>query len=192
MRHVKNFISNRSHDLKAILLRISKTGARFAPEGNHPMKPKRVAIYMRVSTGDQTANLQKDELPEYAQFRKWTVTEVYSDVMSGAKDKRPALDRLMADARRGKIDVVLVWKFDRFARSTSHLLRALEEFKSLGVDFVSLSESIDTSSPTGKAMFTCVRQFQPHSRRRPSPCSLHGFREPLPLLHPYDRSALGC
>src|ERR1700686_3391296 len=140
MRHVKNFISNRSHHLKAILLRISKTGVRFPPEGNHPMKPKRVAIYMRVSTGDQTANLQKDELPEYAQFRKWTVTEVYSDVMSGAKDRRPALDRLMADVRRGKFDVVLVWKFDRFARSTSHLLRALEEFKSLGVDFVSLSE----------------------------------------------------
>jgi DNA invertase Pin-like site-specific DNA recombinase len=120
------------------------------------MKPKRVAIYTRVSTGDQTANLQKDELPEYAQFRKWTVTEVYSDVMSGAKDKRPALDRLMSDVRRGKFDVVLVWKFDRFARSTTHLLRALEEFKSLSVDFVSLSESIDTSSPAGKAMFTIL------------------------------------
>ena len=120
------------------------------------MKPKRIAIYTRVSTGDQTANLQKDELTEYAQFRKWTVTEVYSDVMSGAKDKRPSLDRLMADARRGKFDVVVVWKFDRFARSTSHLLRALEEFQSLSVDFVSLSESIDTSSPTGKAMFTIL------------------------------------
>ena len=72
------------------------------------------------------------------------------------KDKRPALDRLMADVRRGKFDVVLVWKFDRFARSTSHLLRALEEFKSLSVDFVSLSESIDTSSPAGKAMFTIL------------------------------------
>lgn len=120
------------------------------------MKPKRVAIYTRVSTGDQTANLQKDELTEYAQFRKWAVTEVYSDVMSGAKDKRPSLNRLMADARRGKFDVVVVWKFDRFARSTSHLLRALEEFQSLSIDFVSLSESIDTSSPTGKAMFTIL------------------------------------
>lgn len=76
--------------------------------------------------------------------------------MSGAKDKRPALDRLMADARRGKFDIVAVWRFDRFARSTSHLLRALEEFQALGIDFVSLRESIDTSSPTGKAMFTIL------------------------------------
>ena len=120
------------------------------------MKPKRVAIYTRVSTGDQTANLQKDELTEYGQCRKWTVTEVYSDVMSGAKDKRPALDRLMADARRGEFDVVVVWKFDRFARSTSHLLRALEEFQSLAVDFVSLREAIDTSTPTGKMVFTIL------------------------------------
>jgi len=120
------------------------------------MKPKRVAVYIRISTGDQNAELQKNELTDYCKFRKWVVTDLYSDVMSGAKDKRPALDRLMADMRRGKFDAVVVWKFDRFARSTSHLLRALEEFQSLSIDFVSLSESIDTSSPTGKAMFTIL------------------------------------
>jgi DNA invertase Pin-like site-specific DNA recombinase len=120
------------------------------------MKLKRVALYIRISTGDQNADLQKSELPEYCQFRKWEIVEIYSDTMSGAKDRRPALDRLMADARRGKFDVVAVWRFDRFARSTSHLLRALEEFQSLGVDFVSLRESIDTSTPTGKMVFTIL------------------------------------
>lgn len=120
------------------------------------MKPKRVALYVRVSTGEQNADMQVSELTEYAQFRKWQSVETYSDKMSGAKDKRPALDRLMGDAKRGKFDVVAVWRFDRFARSTSHLLRALEEFAALGVDFVSLKESIDTSTPTGKMIFTVL------------------------------------
>src|SRR5260370_14950238 len=120
------------------------------------MKPKRVALYIRISTGDQNADLQENERTGYCGFRKWEIVETYSDTMSGAKDKRPALDRLMADARRGKFDVVGVWRFDRFARSTSHLLRALEEFQSLGIDFVSLRESIDTSTPTGKMVFTIL------------------------------------
>jgi DNA invertase Pin-like site-specific DNA recombinase len=120
------------------------------------MKSKRVALYVRVSTGEQNADMQVNELTEYAQFRRWETVETYSDKMSGAKDKRPALDRLMADAKRGKFDVVSVWRFDRFARSTSHLLRALEEFAALGVDFVSLRESIDTCTPTGKMIFTVL------------------------------------
>lgn len=120
------------------------------------MKPKRVALYTPVSTGDQNAEMQLNELTEYARFRKWEVAETYSDTMSGAKDRRPALDRLMVDAKRGKFDVVAVWRFDRFARSTSHLLRALEEFSALGIDFVSLRESIDTSTPTGKMIFTIL------------------------------------
>ncbi len=120
------------------------------------MKPKRVALYVRVSTGEQNADLQVNELTEYAAFRKWETVETYADKMSGAKDRRPALDRLMADAKRGKFDAVAVWRFDRFARSTSHLLRALEEFAALGTDFVSLKESIDTSTPTGKMIFTVL------------------------------------
>lgn len=120
------------------------------------MKPKRVALYVRVSTGEQNADLQVNELTEYAQFRRWETVETYTDKMSGAKDRRPSLDRLMADAKRGKFDAVAVWRFDRFARSTSHLLRALEEFSALGIDFVSLRESIDTSTPTGKMVFTIL------------------------------------
>jgi len=76
--------------------------------------------------------------------------------MSGGKDKRPNLDRLMADARRRKFDLVVVWRFDRFARSTSHLLRALEEFNTLRIDFVSVTEAIDTSTPAGKMVFTVL------------------------------------
>ena len=101
-------------------------------------------------------SLQLRELPEYVQRRGWTLTDTYSDKCSGASDKRLALDRLMADARRRKFDVVVVYRFDRFARSVSHLLRALEEFSSLGIAFVSLCESVDTTTPLGKLVFTVL------------------------------------
>lgn len=117
---------------------------------------KGAVIYTRISTGEQNDDLQLRELPEYVQRRGWTLLETYSDKCSGAKDRRPGLDRLMVDARRRKFDVVVVWRFDRFARSTSHLLRALEEFATLGVDFVSLHESVDTSTPMGKLTFTIL------------------------------------
>ena len=120
------------------------------------MKPKRVALYFRISTGDQTSDLQKDELTEYCERRGWEIVGPYRDVMSGAKDKRPNLDKLMADARRRRFDAVCVWKFDRFARSTSHLLKALEEFSGLGIDFISLTEAVDTSTPVGKMVFTIL------------------------------------
>lgn len=116
----------------------------------------KAAVYIRISTDDQNTAMQNDELPTYCAARGWAVTEIYTDKMSGAKDRRPALDRLMADARRKRFDVVVVWRFDRFARSTSHLLRALEEFSALGVDFVSLKESVDTSTPVGKLVFTVL------------------------------------
>jgi DNA invertase Pin-like site-specific DNA recombinase len=76
--------------------------------------------------------------------------------ISGTKEKRPELDRLMADAHKRRFDVIAVWRFDRFARSTSHLLRALEQFRALGIDFVSYSEQMDTSTPTGKMVFTVL------------------------------------
>lgn len=117
---------------------------------------KRVAIYVRVSTTEQNPELQNHELPDYCARRGWKVVEVYEDRMSGGKDRRPGLDRLMADARRRKFDAVAVWRFDRFARSTSHLLRALEEFSALGIDFVSVTEAIDTSTPAGKMVFTVL------------------------------------
>src|SRR5271169_2040059 len=119
----------------------------------------RVAIYGRVSTTNhgQDISLQTRELEQFAQVRGWRLVDSYLDLgFSGSKDKRPELDRLMADAHRRKFDVVIVWKFDRFARSVSHLLRALETFNALGIAFVSLSEQMDTSTPTGKMVFTVL------------------------------------
>src|SRR5437868_14876531 len=120
---------------------------------------KRAALYMRVSTKGhgQTTETQAVALREYAVRRGFEIIEEYSDQgISGSKDSRPALDRLMKDARTRKFDVVIVARFDRFVRSVSHLLRALEEFGHLGVAFVSLSESIDTGSPMGKMIFTVL------------------------------------
>lgn len=119
----------------------------------------RVAIYARVSTINhgQDVGLQTRELRQFAEARAWTVAGEYIDAgVSGAKDSRPALNRLMADAHKRRFDVVCVWRFDRFARSVSHLLRALETFKALGIDFVSYSEQMDTSTPAGKMVFTVL------------------------------------
>jgi len=100
--------------------------------------------------------MQTRELAEFCERRGWALVEYVDIGISGTKEKRPALDRLMADAHRRKFDVVVVWRFDRFARSVSHLLRALETFQALGVEFVSLSEQMDTSTPTGKMVFTVL------------------------------------
>jgi DNA invertase Pin-like site-specific DNA recombinase len=101
--------------------------------------------------------MQIAELKEHCRNRRWENAGEYVDNgVSGASDSRPQLNRLMADANRRRFDVVAVWKFDRFARSVSQLLRALETFRALGIEFVSLSESIDTSTPTGKMVFTCA------------------------------------
>ena len=119
----------------------------------------RVGIYARVSTSNngQSPEMQLRELREYCERRGWTVAGEYVDSgISGAKDKRPALDRLMADAHKRRFDLVAVWKFDRFARSVSHLLRALDTFRVLGIEFVSLSESLDTATPAGRMVFTVL------------------------------------
>ncbi len=118
----------------------------------------KAAIYARVSTTNgQDPEMQLRELRDYCQRRGWDVAGEYVDSgVSGAKDSRPELNRLMADAHRRHFDAVVVWKFDRFARSVSHLLRALEDFRSLGIEFVSFSEQLDTSTPTGKMVFTVL------------------------------------
>jgi DNA invertase Pin-like site-specific DNA recombinase len=119
----------------------------------------RVAIYARVSTAGngQDPAMQTRELREYCDRRGWTVAGEYVDIgISGTKERRPELDRLLAEAHRRRFDAVVVWRFDRFARSVSHLLRALETFKALGIEFVSLSEQVDTSTPTGKMVFTVL------------------------------------
>jgi DNA invertase Pin-like site-specific DNA recombinase len=119
----------------------------------------RVAIYARVSTANsgQDVGMQTRELFEYCDRRGWLVVGEYVDVgISGIKERRPELDRLMSDAHRRKFEIVVVWKFDRFARSVSHLPRALETSRALGVEFVSFSEQLDTSTPAGKLVFTVL------------------------------------
>jgi DNA invertase Pin-like site-specific DNA recombinase len=116
-----------------------------------------IAIYARVSTKDQSCEMQLRDLRAYCKARNFAVTREYVDIgESGAKDSRPELNCLMGDARKRQIDAILVWRFDRFARSTKHLLLSLEEFRSLGIQFVSYQENIDTSSPLGQALFTII------------------------------------
>src|ERR1700694_3819759 len=119
----------------------------------------RAAIYARVSTlnGSQDPTMQTRELQEYCQRRGWQVFDCYIDNgVSGKKDSRPQLNRMMQDAHERRFSVVVGWRFDRFARSVSHLLRALETFNALGIEFVSLSEQVDTDTPTGKMVFTVL------------------------------------
>jgi len=104
--------------------------------------------------------MQRSDLRRYVEHRGFEIYREYCDKgISGTKDRRPALDELMADARKRLFDAVLLWRFDRFARSTKHLITALEEFRHLGIEFVSYHENIDTSSPLGKAVFTMVAAF---------------------------------
>jgi DNA invertase Pin-like site-specific DNA recombinase len=119
----------------------------------------KAAIYARISTAGngQSPEMQLRELRDYCKRRRWKIAGEYVDLgISGSRERRPQLDQLMADAHRRRFDAVVVWKFDRFARSVSHLLRALETFKALGIEFVSLSEQVDTSTPTGKMVFTVL------------------------------------
>src|SRR5690348_1503938 len=124
-----------------------------------PNTQMRAAIYARVSTANhgQDVSLQTRELREYCERRGWQIFGEYVDIgISGTKEKRPEVDRLLADSHRRRFDAVVVWKFDRFARSVSHLLKALETFNALGIQFVSLTEGIDTSTPAGKMVFTVL------------------------------------
>ena len=124
---------------------------------NNLKNNNRTAIYVRVSTKDQSVDMQLNDLERYSRERGLNVFKMYEDNgISGTKETRPALNELMNDARKRKFDTVLVWRFDRFARSTKHLVNALYEFRSLGIDFISYQENIDTSSPLGEAIFTII------------------------------------
>src|SRR5580658_3151409 len=117
----------------------------------------KMGIYARVSTKDQSCELQVRDLRAYCAARGFDLVREYVDVgQSGVKDSRPELNKLMDDARKRQFDAIVVWRFDRFARSTKHLLLALEEFRSLGIQFISYQENIDTSSALGQALFTIV------------------------------------
>ena len=114
----------------------------------------RAAIYSRVSTNGQNPEMQLREVREYCARRGWQVTGEYVDRgISGSKERRPELDRLLADCRKRYVDAVVVYRYDRFARSLRQLVNALEEFRGLGIDFVSLHEGVDTSTPNGRLIF---------------------------------------
>ena len=122
-----------------------------------PKKRIRAALYARVSTSDQSAENQLLDLRRYARERGWSVMGEYVDQgISGTASSRPALDRMMESARKRKVDVVLCWRFDRFARSVKHLVLGLDELRALGIQFVSYNENIDTGSPLGAAIFTII------------------------------------
>ena len=116
----------------------------------------RAALYARVSTTDQTPETQLEALRAYATARGWSATEFTDHGISGAKEKRPALDALVAAARARKIDVVACVKLDRLARSTHHLVTLAKELEALGVELVVTEQAIDTTTPTGRLLFTML------------------------------------
>ena len=118
---------------------------------------KRAVLYARVSTGDQNCDTQLLDLRQLAEQRGLTIIEEFIDHgISGARAKRPGLDRLLADARRGKFDVLLVWSFDRIARSVRHLIEVLDELGKLNVEFISFREAIDSAGPLGRALIVII------------------------------------
>jgi DNA invertase Pin-like site-specific DNA recombinase len=117
---------------------------------------KRAAIYCRVSTLDQRNESQLYDLRSMAAQRGYSIVREYTDHISGSRAKRPGLDELMRDAKHGKFDVLLIWRFDRLARSVRHFLEVLDDLQHLKIDFISFSEQIDTSSPLGRAMIVIL------------------------------------
>ena len=117
---------------------------------------KRVALYLRVSTLDQHPETQVLDLRQFAAQRGFEVVAEYQDKISGVKAKRPGLDQLMSDASRGRFDIVLIWAFDRLARSVRHLLEVLDELNHLGIEFISFRENIDTGGPLGRALIVII------------------------------------
>lgn len=127
----------------------------------------RVGLYLRVSTADQTCDPQRLEASRYAAARGWTIVREYADEgISGAATKRPALEELMRDARRRKVDVILVAKLDRFGRSMSELVLLLEELDSLGLNFVSVSENLDFRTSVGRMQLHILAALAQWERER--------------------------
>ena len=127
---------------------------------------QRAAVYARVSTLDQEPENQLQELRRYVQARGWRATEYIDKGVSGAKDSRPALDRLVVDARRRKFDTLIVWRLDRLGRNLKHLITLLEELHAMGVAFVSLREGIDTTTPAGKLQMHILGAIAEFERAR--------------------------
>jgi DNA invertase Pin-like site-specific DNA recombinase len=127
-------------------------------------KVRKAALYTRVSSNGQNPKMQESELLEYVRRRGWVVYKVYTDKgISGTKQKRPALDSLLNDCRRGRVNAIVVYRFDRFARSLKQLISGFELCKELGIDFVSITEAVDTTLPAGELVFQimgAVAQFE--------------------------------
>lgn len=126
----------------------------------------RAAVYARVSTVDQEPENQLQELRRYVQARNWTAVEYVDRGVSGAKDRRPALDDLVRDARRRRFDVLVCWRLDRLGRNLRHLVTLIEELQSLGVAFVSLGEGIDCTTPAGKLQLHILAALAEFERER--------------------------
>jgi DNA invertase Pin-like site-specific DNA recombinase len=152
------------------------------------VKAKQAALYVRVSSGEQNTGAQERALREYAQGRGWKLQQIYrGQGVSGASSNRPALNELMKACQRGSVDVIVVWKFDRFARSLRYLMSGLEMCLALGIDFVSVTESIDTSLPSGELVFQMIRAVAQFER------SLIGDRTKSGLANARAKGkALGC
>ena len=121
------------------------------------MKSLRVARYLRVSRHDQDTRLQADETAAFVKNRQWRLIDTYKDHgISGARERRPELDRLLADARKRKFDALIVYKADRLFRSLRHMVLTLDELAALGIAFVSTTEPFDTSTPSGKLLLHIV------------------------------------
>ena len=118
----------------------------------------RAAVYARVSTTNhgQDVNMQLRELREFCERRGLEIAGEYTESASGAKDSRPELNRLMADAKQRRFDAVCVWKLDRFGRSLRHLVNALADLESLGISFISINDNLDLSTPSGRLMFQII------------------------------------
>lgn len=128
--------------------------------------PRRAAIYARVSTFDQEPENQLGELRRYVQAREWTPSEYVDHGVSGAKERRPALDRLLADAKRRRFDVLVCWRLDRLGRNLKHLVVLLDDLQALGVPFVSLAEGIDCTTPAGKLQLHILAAIAEFERSR--------------------------
>ncbi len=126
----------------------------------------KAAIYARVSTLDQEPENQLQELRRYVEARGWTAQEFVDHGVSGTKDRRPALDRLIRDAKRRKVDTVVVWRLDRLGRSLKHLVTLLDELQALGVGFVSLGEGIDLQTPAGRLQLHILAALSEFERAR--------------------------
>jgi DNA invertase Pin-like site-specific DNA recombinase len=124
----------------------------------------KAALYLRVSTSQQTTSNQRRELESYCERQGWQVAEIYDDSgVSGSKQERPALDRMLKDATAGKFQVVVVWKIDRLARSVAHLLSILQQLQSAGVGFCSTTQQLDTTTPYGRMvtqLLGCIAEFE--------------------------------